>query len=159
MAEITMQNGGVIKLLLNYDAAPRAVENFIKLANEGYYDGLNFHRIDPAFMIQGGCPEGTGRGGPGYGITGEFAINGWDNPISHTRGVISMARAQDYNSAGSQFFIVVQDSTFLDGSYAAFGHVTEGMDVVDRVAGAARNGETPLEPEVMESVRIIENEP
>lgn len=154
--EITMQKGGVILLELDSAAAPIAVENFVKLARAGFYDGLLFHRIDPNFMIQGGCPEGTGTGGPGYTIKGEFSNNGWDNPISHTRGVISMARSRDYDSAGSQFFITVKDSTFLDGDYAAFGRVLEGMDVVDEIANAKRNGERPVEDIVIKSIRVIE---
>ena len=134
MIEITMQNGGTIRIELDKTAAPITVENFEKLASKGFYDGLTFHRVIPGFMIQGGCPQGTGMGGPGYTIKGEFASNGVANPIRHTRGVISMARAQDPNSAGSQFFIMHADAPHLDGDYAAFGHVVEGMDVVDRIA-------------------------
>lgn len=134
MIEITMENGGTIRIELDKTAAPITVENFEKLAAKGFYDGLTFHRVIPGFMIQGGCPQGTGMGGPGYTIQGEFASNGVANPIRHTRGVISMARAQDPNSAGSQFFIMHADGEFLDGQYAAFGMVTEGMDVVDRIA-------------------------
>ncbi|MBC8570351.1 peptidylprolyl isomerase [Zongyangia hominis] len=134
MITIQMENGKEIKLELYPDKAPITVENFVKLAKEGFYDGLIFHRVIQGFMIQGGCPEGTGMGGPGYHIKGEFALNGVDNPIKHTRGVISMARAQDPNSAGSQFFIMHQDAPHLDGQYAAFGKVVEGMDVVDEIA-------------------------
>ena len=134
MIEITMENGKTIRIELDAEAAPITVENFTKLVKQGFYDGLTFHRIIPGFMIQGGCPEGTGMGGPGYGIKGEFAANGFDNPIRHTRGVISMARSMDPNSAGSQFFIMHQDAPHLDGQYAAFGHVVEGMDVVDEIA-------------------------
>ena len=131
MIEITMENGGTIRIELDKTAAPITVENFEKLAAKGFYDGLTFHRVIPGFMIQGGCPQGTGMGGPGYTIQGEFASNGVANPIRHTRGVISMARAQDPNSAGSQFFIMHADAPHLDGDYAAFGHVVEGMEVVD----------------------------
>ena len=130
MIEITMENGGTIRIELDKTAAPITVENFEKLAAKGFYDGLTFHRVIPGFMIQGGCPQGTGMGGPGYTIQGEFASNGVANPIRHTRGVISMARAQDPNSAGSQFFIMHADAPHLDGDYAAFGHVVEGMEVV-----------------------------
>ena len=134
MIRITMKDGGVIDLELNKEAAPVTVENFEKLVRDHFYDGLIFHRVIPGFMIQGGDPEGTGVGGPGWHIKGEFAANGWDNPISHERGVISMARAQDPNSAGSQFFIMHADADYLDGQYAAFGRVISGMDVVDRIA-------------------------
>lgn len=156
MVEITMENGGVIKLELDEKAAPKTVENFKKLVNEGYYDGLTFHRIIPGFMVQGGCPAGTGMGGPGYTIEGEFAENDHPNPITHARGVISMARAADPNSAGSQFFICHGDSNFLDGDYAAFGTVVDGMDVVDEIAGVETNmGDAPLTPVVMKTVRIV----
>ena len=134
MIEITMQNGGTIRIELDKTAAPITVENFEKLASKGFYDGLTFHRVIPGFMIQGGCPQGTGMGGPGYTIKGEFASNGVANPIRHTRGVISMARAQDPNSAGSQFFIMHADAPHLDGQYAAFGKVVEGMEAVDEIA-------------------------
>ena len=133
------------------------MENFLKLVNDGFYDGLTFHRIIPGFMIQGGCPDGTGMGGPGWHIKGEFARNGVPNPIKHTRGVISMARAMDPNSAGSQFFIMHEDAPHLDGGYAAFGHVVAGMDVVDRIAQVATDyNDRPLTPVVMESVRVVE---
>ena len=138
MIEITMENGGTIRIELDKTAAPITVENFEKLAAKGFYDGLTFHRVIPGFMIQGGCPQGTGMGGPGYTIQGEFASNGVANPIRHTRGVISMARAQDPNSAGSQFFIMHADAPHLDGDYAAFGHVVEGMEVVDEIAAVHR---------------------
>ena len=134
MVIIEMDNGGIIKLALDASAAPNTVKNFLSLADKGYYDGLTFHRIIPGFMIQGGCPDGTGMGGPGYSIKGEFAANGVKNPLKHKRGVISMARAMNPNSAGSQFFIMHQDAPHLDGQYAAFGQVTEGMDVVDAIA-------------------------
>lgn len=156
MVEITMENGGVIKLELDSEAAPITVQNFVDLANDGFYDGLIFHRVVDGFMIQGGDPTGTGSGGPGHQIKGEFAINGWENPISHQRGVISMARSNDPDSAGSQFFITNGDATFLDGQYAAFGTVVEGMDVVDRIAAAEVRGESPKTPEVMATVRIVE---
>ena len=157
MVRITMQDGGVIDLELDAQAAPITVENFLKLVGEGFYDGLTFHRVIPGFMIQGGCPEGTGMGGPGWHIKGEFARNGVANPIKHTRGVISMARAMDPNSAGSQFFIMHEDAPHLDGGYAAFGHVVAGMDVVDRIAEVATDyNDRPLTPVVMESVRVVE---
>ena len=157
MVRITMQDGGVIDLELDAQAAPITVENFLKLVGDGFYDGLTFHRIIPGFMIQGGCPEGTGMGGPGWHIKGEFARNGVANPIKHTRGVISMARAMDPNSAGSQFFIMHEDAPHLDGGYAAFGHVVAGMDVVDRIADVATDyNDRPLTPVVMESVRVVE---
>lgn len=156
MVEITMKNGGVIKLELDSEAAPITVENFEELINEGFYDGLKFHRVVEGFMIQGGDPSGDGTGGPGHSIKGEFDSNGWQNPVSHKRGVISMARSGNPNSAGSQFFICHGDATFLDGDYAAFGRVVDGMDVVDRIATAKTRGETPKEPEVIESVKIVE---
>lgn len=134
MIVITMENGGQIKLELDKTAAPITVENFEKLVKEGFYDGLIFHRVIPGFMIQGGCPDGTGMGGPGYQIKGEFLQNGVNNPIKHTRGVISMARAIHPDSAGSQFFIMHADAPHLDGQYAAFGHVVEGMETVDEIA-------------------------
>ena len=133
-AEITVKGKGVIALELDADSAPITVTNFVKLANEGFYDGLTFHRIIKGFMIQGGDPKGNGTGGSDKTIRGEFSKNGVENNISHKRGVISMARLQDNNSASSQFFIMHEDGDYLDGSYAAFGHVTEGMDVVDKIA-------------------------
>lgn len=157
MIEITMENGGVIRLELDAAAAPITVENFEKLVRQGFYDGLTFHRIIPGFMIQGGDPEGTGMGGPGYGIKGEFSANGVTNPIHHTRGVISMARSNDPNSAGSQFFIMHEDAPHLDGAYAAFGRVLEGMDVVDQIAAAATDwNDKPKTPVVMKTVRVVE---
>ena len=132
---ITMENGDVMKLVLYPEKAPITVENFVKLAKKGFYDGLIFHRVIPGFMIQGGDPEGTGMGGPGYEIKGEFSQNGCKtNDISHKRGVISMARAMNPDSAGSQFFIMHADGTFLDGQYAAFGKVIEGQEVVNKIA-------------------------
>lgn len=158
MVVITMENGGVIKLELDAAAAPKTVENFLKLVNEGFYDGLGFHRIIPGFMIQGGCPLGTGTGGPGYGIVGEFASNGHPNPIRHTRGVISMARSMMPNSAGSQFFIMHADAPHLDGDYAAFGHVVEGMDVVDEIASTKTGfGDKPKTAQIMKTVRVVED--
>jgi len=156
-ATITMENGGVIKLELYPDIAPQSVYNFVSLARAGFYDGLTFHRIMEGFMIQGGCPNGDGTGGPGYSITGEFAANGIENDLSHERGVISMARAEgNYNSAGSQFFIMHADTPSLDGNYAAFGRVTEGMDVVDRIAKrrVKDDGQTPLAKVTIASITI-----
>lgn len=132
---IEMENGKQIKAELYPEIAPITVENFIKLVKEGFYDGLIFHRVIPGFMIQGGCPEGTGMGGPGYHIKGEFAANGVKNDLKHTRGVLSMARSMDPNSAGSQFFIMHEDAPHLDGQYAAFGKVVEGIETVDEIAG------------------------
>lgn len=134
MIIIEMENGKQIKLELYPDKAPITVENFEKLAGEGFYDGLTFHRVISGFMIQGGCPQGTGTGGPGYHIKGEFSANGVPNDIKHVRGVISMARAMDPDSAGSQFFIMHKDAPHLDGQYAAFGKVVEGIEVVDEIA-------------------------
>ena len=157
MIEITMENGGTIRIELDKTAAPITVENFEKLAAKGFYDGLTFHRVIPGFMIQGGCPQGTGMGGPGYTIQGEFASNGVANPIRHTRGVISMARAQDPNSAGSQFFIMHADAPHLDGDYAAFGHVVEGMEVVAEIAAVTTDfRDKPKTPVVMKTVRVVE---
>ena len=157
MVEITMRDGGVIKLELYPEVAPITVENFTKLASEGFYDGLIFHRVIKGFMIQGGDPEGTGMGGSDTNIKGEFAVNGVANNISHVRGVISMARARSYNSASSQFFIVHSDSTYLDGQYAAFGRVIEGMEVVDAIAEVPTNGnDRPLTEQVIETIRVIE---
>lgn len=155
MIEITMQNGGTIRIELDKTAAPITVENFEKLASKGFYDGLTFHRVIPGFMIQGGCPQGTGMGGPGYTIKGEFASNGVANPIRHTRGVISMARAQDPNSAGSQFFIMHADAPHLDGQYAAFGKVIEGMEVADAIVSAKRDwNDKPRDPQRMKRVTV-----
>lgn len=134
MIVIEMNNGKVIKLELDETAAPKTVANFNKLVSEGFYDGLSFHRIIPGFMIQGGDPVGNGTGGSKENIVGEFASNGVNNPIKHTRGVISMARSMDPNSASSQFFIMHADAPHLDGNYAAFGHVVEGLEVVDEIA-------------------------
>lgn len=159
--EMEIADYGVITLELDSAAAPATVENFLKLAGDGFYDGLTFHRVMAGFMMQGGDPEGTGYGGSDETIPGEFAQNGWDNPISHVRGVISMARSNDPDSASSQFFIVHQDSTFLDGQYAAFGRVTQGMEVVDAVCDAAQpiddNGTIPAEEQpVITSVTVLD---
>jgi peptidyl-prolyl cis-trans isomerase B (cyclophilin B) len=155
VAEIAMSDGSVIKVELYPEAAPNTVNNFIYLANSGFYDGLTFHRIIPGFMIQGGDPKGDGTGGPGYSIAGEFKGNGFENNLKHTRGVISMARAQSYDSAGSQFFIMLADATSLDGQYAAFGKVTEGIEVVDKIVGAERDSnDKPLESIVMRKVTV-----
>lgn len=157
MIRITMENGSVIELELNEEAAPKTVANFKNLVSSGFYNGLTFHRIIPGFMIQGGCPEGTGTGGPGWQIEGEFAANGWKNPLKHTRGVISMARAMDPNSAGSQFFIMHADAPHLDGQYAAFGQVTRGIEVVDEIAATPTDySDRPRTPVVMKTVELIE---
>ena len=157
MIRITMENGKEIVLELDANAAPITVENFEKLVKEGFYDGLTFHRIIPGFMIQGGDPDGTGMGGPGYGIKGEFSSNGVNNPIKHLRGVISMARSGMPNSAGSQFFIMHEDAPHLDGSYAAFGHVVSGIEAVDEIAAVATDmRDKPKTPVVMKKVEIIE---
>ena len=153
---IEMEDGKVMTGELYPEKAPNTVNNFIALANSGFYDGLIFHRIIPGFMIQGGCPQGTGMGGPGYSIKGEFAHNGWQqNDIHHELGVLSMARAMHPDSAGSQFFIMTSDSPHLDGQYAAFGKVLEGMDVADAIVSVKRNmDDKPLEPQVMKSIRV-----
>lgn len=137
--QITMDNGDVMKAELYPEIAPKTVENFTKLINEHFYDGLIFHRVIKGFMIQGGDPNGNGTGGPGYSIYGEFAANGFKNDLKHTRGVLSMARAMDPNSAGSQFFIMHQDAPHLDGQYAAFGKLTDGFDVLDSIANVKTN--------------------
>lgn len=158
MVRITMQNGKTIDLELDAQAAPITCENFLKLVNQKFYDGLTFHRIIPGFMIQGGCPLGNGTGGPGWHIKGEFARNGVNNPIKHTRGVISMARAMDPNSAGSQFFIMHADAPHLDGDYAAFGHVVSGNEVVDEIANVPTDwNDKPTKPVVIESIRVVED--
>ena len=150
-----MENGGVMTGELYEDIAPITVENFEKLANSGFYNGLTFHRVIPGFMIQGGCPEGTGMGGPGYTIKGEFAMNGFKNDLKHTTGVLSMARAMDPNSAGSQFFIMVADAPHLDGQYASFGKITEGMDVAQAVVSVDRDwNDKPLEPVVIKTIVV-----
>ena len=153
-----LENGQVMTGELYPEKAPNTVNNFIALANSGYYDGLTFHRCIPGFMIQGGCPNGTGMGGPGYCIKGEFMLNGVKNKLSHTRGVLSMARSQSPNSAGSQFFIMHEDGDFLDGQYAAFGKVIEGMDTVDYIAASARptDGNGSIAPEAQPVITSIE---
>ena len=152
---ITMQNGDTMKAELYPEVAPNTVNNFISLVKKGFYDGTIFHRVIAGFMIQGGDPDGTGMGGPGYSIRGEFARNGVKNPLKHTKGVLSMARAMSPNSGGSQFFIMHQAAPHLDGQYAAFGAVTEGLDVVDRIAMTMTDySDRPLEPQVMEKVTV-----
>ena len=155
--QITMEDGGTITAELYPDIAPKTVANFVKLVSEGFYDGLIFHRVIPGFMIQGGCPNGNGMGGQGYTIPGEFTANGFENNLKHDRGVLSMARAMDPDSAGSQFFIMTQKSPHLDGQYAAFGCVTSGMDVVDRIVNVPRDVmDKPIEDQKMASVRVID---
>ncbi len=154
-ASIKLASGGTVKLELYPDIAPITVENFVGLVNRGFYNGLIFHRVIPGFMIQGGCPEGTGMGGPGHTIKGEFAANGVKNDLRHTRGVISMARAMNPDSAGSQFFIMHADAPHLDGQYAAFGKVTEGMEYVDEIAGVKTDfRDRPMIDQTIESVTI-----
>ncbi|HRU97713.1 MAG TPA: peptidylprolyl isomerase [Ruminococcus sp.] len=155
MITIEMENGKKIKIELYPDIAPISCENFEKLVKSGFYDGLTFHRVIPGFMIQGGCPNGTGSGGPGWTIKGEFASNGVKNDLKHTRGVLSMARSMMPDSAGSQFFIMHDDAPHLDGQYAAFGKVVEGMEVVDEIAETATDyNDKPLKAQVMKKVTI-----
>ena len=152
---IEMENGSIIKAELYPEVAPNSVNNFIALIKEGFYDGLIFHRCIPGFMIQGGCPQGTGMGGPGYHIKGEFSQNGVPNSLKHTEGVLSMARSMHPDSAGSQFFIMHQTSPHLDGAYAAFGKVIEGMDVVNKIAETATDfRDRPLEDQRMKEVTV-----
>ena len=152
---ITMENGDVMKAELYPEVAPISVNNFISLIQKNYYDGLIFHRVISGFMIQGGCPDGTGMGGPGYSIKGEFNQNGFANDLKHTEGVLSMARAMHPNSAGSQFFIMHKTSPHLDGSYAAFGKVIEGMDVVNKIAETASDySDRPLETQKIQSMTV-----
>ena len=148
-----IKENGVLKIELNEAVAPKTVANFLKLVNEKFYDGLSFHRIIPGFMIQGGCPLGSGTGGPGYHIEGEFSSNGFENPLKHTKGVISMARSGNPNSAGSQFFIMHEASPHLDGQYAAFGQVIEGLEIIDTIA-YVKTGfqDKPIEKVVIEKV-------
>ncbi len=156
MIRLEIQDYGNIDIELDYEHAPISAKNFEDLVKKGFYDGLTFHRIIKGFMIQGGCPRGNGTGGPGYTIEGEFKANGHDNPISHQRGVISMARAQDFNSAGSQFFIMHKDGDFLDGQYAAFGHVVSGMEVVDQIAKVRTSPSyRPFTPVVIKKAYIL----
>ncbi len=152
---IEMENGDILKAELYPEIAPNTVNNFIHLIQKHFYDGLIFHRVIRGFMIQGGCPQGTGTGGPGYGIKGEFSQNGFANSLAHTEGVLSMARAMAPNSAGSQFFIMHKTSPHLDGSYAAFGKVIEGMDVVNKIAETSTDySDRPMEPQRMKQVTV-----
>ena len=152
---IEMENGKVMKAELYPEVAPNSVKNFIDLVNKGFYDGVIFHRVIPGFMIQGGDPDGTGMGGPGYSIRGEFAMNGYQNDLKHTRGVLSMARAMHPDSAGSQFFIMVADAPHLDGQYAAFGKVIEGIEVADEIVSAPRDRrDRPHEDQRMKKVTV-----
>ena len=154
-AKIILEDGGEVVIELHPDKAPETVRNFTELANDGFYDGLIFHRVISGFMIQGGCPDGSGAGGPGYGIKGEFMKNGVDNDIKHTKGALSMARSNDPDSAGSQFFIVHEDAPHLDGNYAAFGNVLSGQDVVDRIAVVETSeSDRPLEEVRIQSIRV-----
>ena len=152
---ITMENGDVIKAELYPEVAPNTVNNFISLVRKGFYDGLIFHRVINGFMIQGGCPQGRGTGGPGYSIKGEFSYNGFKNDLKHTEGVLSMARAMHPDSAGSQFFIMHKNSPHLDGQYAAFGKVIEGMDVVNKIAVTETDySDRPMKEQKMKSVTV-----
>ena len=154
---ITLENGQVLSGELYSDKAPNTVNNFIALANSGFYDGLTFHRVIPGFMIQGGCPQGTGTGGPGYSIRGEFADNGFEkNDLKHSLGVLSMARSMSFDSAGSQFFIMVGDAPHLDGQYAAFGLITENVEAAVEVSRVPRNmmDDKPKKPQVIVSIRV-----
>lgn len=152
---IEMNDGGIIKAELYPEFAPNTVNNFISLVESGFYDGLIFHRVIKGFMLQGGCPDGSGMGGPGYSIDGEFSQNGFENNLKHEAGVLSMARAMDPNSGGSQFFIMHENSPHLDGSYAAFGKVVEGMDIVNKIAEIKTNrADKPVETQVMEKVTV-----
>ena len=152
---IQMKDGGVMKAELYPEIAPETVKNFVDLASKGFYNGLIFHRVIPGFMIQGGDPEGTGMGGPGYKIKGEFTANGFRNDLKHTVGVLSMARTMVPDSAGSQFFIMDQDSPFLDGDYAAFGKITEGIEEIHKIARVPRDSmDMPLEPVVIKTITI-----
>ncbi|MCR5691889.1 MAG: peptidylprolyl isomerase [Eubacterium sp.] len=155
LVTITMTNGDIMKLELYPEIAPNTVNNFISLVQKNFYDGLGFHRIISGFMIQGGDPVGNGTGGPDYSIPGEFKSNGFDNDLAHTKGVISMARSQHPDSAGSQFFIMHKDAPHLDGQYAAFGKIVEGLEIVDKIAGVATDwSDAPLEPVVMKTVTV-----
>ena len=155
---IEMENGEKMTGELYPEIAPQSVGNFIALANSNFYDGLIFHRVIPGFMIQGGCPKGIGTGGPGYHIKGEFDMNGFKNPLKHTYGVLSMARAMDPNSAGSQFFVMTSDSPHLDGQYAAFGKVLTGMDVADKIVNVRRDWhDRPYEPQTIKAIRVETN--
>ncbi len=154
---IEMENGDLMKGELYPEIAPITVENFEKLVSEKFYDGLTFHRVIPGFMIQGGCPQGNGTGGPGYSIKGEFAANGVKNDLKHTRGVLSMARSMMPDSAGSQFFIMVADAPHLDGQYAAFGKVTEGMEAADNIVAVKRDwNDRPIKTQQIKTITIVE---
>ncbi len=155
---IEMENGDIMKGELYEDIAPKTVENFVRLVEDGFYDGLIFHRVLPGFLIQGGCPTGTGTGGPGWSIEGEFTGNGFKNDLKHERGVLSMARAMNPNSAGSQFFIMVANSPHLDGQYAAFGKIVEGMEAADKIVSVRTDYmDKPFEPQVMKKVSMLED--
>lgn len=156
-AKLIIKNYGEIVVELDKKSAPITVDNFVSLINKGFYNGLTFHRVISGFMIQGGCPKGNGTGGPGYQIKGEFSENGVNNPIEHKRGVISMARAMDPDSAGSQFFIMHKDGDFLNGKYAAFGKVISGIEVVDKIAEVKTNFmDKPLTPVIIESITMVD---
>ena len=157
MIIMELENGKTIEIELYPEIAPISCENFTKLVQDGFYDGLTFHRVIPGFMIQGGCPNGTGTGGPGWTIEGEFLYNGFKNDLKHDRGVLSMARAMNPNSAGSQFFIMVEKSPHLDGQYAAFGKITEGMETADQIVSVQTDYmDKPLEPQIIKQIRMIE---
>ncbi|MBA4700698.1 MAG: peptidylprolyl isomerase [Ruminococcus sp.] len=150
-----MENGNIMKAELYPEIAPNTVKNFVSLVNKNFYDGLKFHRVINGFMIQGGCPDGTGMGGPGYTVKGEFSQNGFENSLLHDEGVLSMARSMHPDSAGSQFFIMHKKSPHLDGAYAAFGKITEGMDIVNQIAETATDySDKPLEPQVLKKVTV-----
>lgn len=154
--KITMKNGSAMIAELYPEIAPQTVENFLHLINEGFYNGLTFHRVIPGFMIQGGCPDGTGMGGPGHTIKGEFSSNGFSNGLKHSKGVLSMARSMMPDSAGSQFFIMAADSPHLDGEYAAFGQVIDGMDVIDDIVAVKTDRQDkPLEPQIIETIEVV----
>jgi len=158
IASLTLANNQIITLELYPEVAPNTVANFIELANKGFYDGLIFHRVIPGFMVQGGCPKGEGTGGPGYSIKGEFSTNGINNPLKHTRGVISMARSMDKDSAGSQFFLMVDTAAHLDGQYAAFGKVIEGLESIDEIVSTPRNRQDkPNTPQIIKSIKVETN--
>lgn len=155
LVTVTMSTGHTINIELYPNTAPISVANFIALAQKGFYNGLIFHRVIPGFMIQGGCPDGVGTGGPGYSIKGEFEANGVNNPLKHSRGILSMARSQANDSAGSQFFIMVADAPHLDGQYAAFGKVVSGMEVVDKIVNVSRNAmDRPMDPQTIQSIEV-----
>lgn len=157
IVKIEMENGDIMKGELYPEVAPVTVANFEKLVNDGFYNGLIFHRVIPGFMIQGGCPDGTGMGGPGWQIKGEFTMNGHPNDLKHTRGVLSMARAMHPDSAGSQFFIMVANAPHLDGQYASFGKITEGMEAADKIVSVKTDrADKPMEPQVIKTITIEE---